>query len=195
MSRNEANQRDHNRRYKMGRRRRGDGFIQNLLTDMDDGTDGKRIAEGIQQQLKEYQVQLPTSPTFLGLGAGKGTTELSLANRLGAHNICLVDKNVTNIPASSLLHPDENIDAIQSDLFSFLEKTANTYDIITLISVEYVIEQLGNFRQFLTLVSKKLNTNGLTLILPAPTLITNFEEFGLENLSGNRTYLLLRKIS
>lgn len=139
----------------------------------------------------ERKILIPRNMLFLGLAAGSGIAEKSIAKDLNARHIVLVDRN-PNVTLSSA--EKRKIKVVKSGVFTFLRDYSGKKPYIaSALGIDYVLDKKEKYTEFLHLLKNVMQPNGLVIISPlrrdSLVHVNGYEIFYQDNLS---TILLFR---
>lgn len=96
---------------------------------------------------------------FLGLGAGMGFAERDVAERLGIRNVTLVDKDKEVLDGFTGSY-------VASDIFKFIGNTSETYGMVTVFGLEYVLRDKEKWQNLWSGLTKITRPNSLVIVYP-----------------------------
>lgn len=128
---------------------------------------GQLFARVLESLAESSRLQLPAKPVLLGLGAGTGKAEQAMAAELNAKVAVLVDKD----PRITYNCEVREVSVVRQGIFEFLSTTpTGSFDVITAIGLEYMLNQVGRTEELLRLVVSALTVPGFICFYPNVTL-------------------------
>ena len=130
--------------------------------------------------LEHIKIQFKENASFLGLAAGYGVVEKIMANDLSISDITFVDKAIPRNLDNAI---QEDVAYIEEGIFTFLDRNTKLFSLVTLIGVEYIVENSSKFKEILQLLSKSMEKDGILFIYPFfAALEFDPKELGFEEL-------------
>lgn len=148
----------------------------------------------LKEVLQEHKIRLPKNLLFLGLAAGQGQRELSVAHGLKARYIQLVDRNPQ--VREGWIKNKRSTQVISEGIYTYLQNyQGKKFNLATALGIEYVLEKPGRLHELLKLLSNVMQPNGIVIISPNTTPINSLEELGFTELYSDRSFLIFCKKS
>lgn len=168
-----------------------------------DTTYGELVGEWIEDWINETGNRFPADTKYLGLAAGRGYSEMHIAERFGIKpaNVTLVDRYFRPQALARFSREYPELQAIELGMFEFLENPPTTdFSLVTAIGVEYAFDNPAAAEAFIAGLPRVMRPGGIAAIFPSgsadPT--PHLEAHGLQPInpysgfSGRSSLLIYR---